>query len=433
MRVRFFWSELSSLLLDAPCSSIALRRAIRDVLYRTHAVAIFPKSGVETVGRRPPPDLWDDECYDVMVGRNAAWRRWCRECTAEVARGIGLFSFADITKGIEADFMQVQGMLKRARYEQRTANRRDHSFKTSGAPPPAVPHAGAALCQRALREHAGMIVVLDIITSTYESWRLSNQRSKRPPFPVCRRLSWLPVVPSVRTTFDTSSNAPRKDALRLQQKLKKQERARLDFHGLAGDVRGFLAFMTHKYGSFCRGWRKDVATDEMGVANVLQSDFFHAMRKIGYTGQLLTLWKELTHNEKESCWLADLDPKLSRGLDQLASGLWKVYRRGTQQAWEDIPRAWLTRMNFEEFLAWMNEQAIARSRGFAVSERQLFDVLDIKGIGTVTLKEFRFLDYWAHKRLKKPLPPDEAPPEPPTSPKSEPRHMAVVHAAYSRR
>ena len=83
MRVRFFWSELSSLLLDAPCSSIALRRAIRDVLYRTHAVAIFPKSGVETVGRRPPPDLWDDECYDVMVGRNAAWRRWCRECTAE--------------------------------------------------------------------------------------------------------------------------------------------------------------------------------------------------------------------------------------------------------------------------------------------------------------------------------------------------------------
>eukprot|EP00439_Symbiodinium_sp_Y106_P038574 s857_g4.t1 len=213
----------------------------------------------------------------------------------------------------------------------------------------------------------------------------------------------------------------RKDALRLQHKLKKQERERLDFHGLAGDVRGFLAFMTHKYGSFCRGWRKDVATDEMGVANVLQSDFFHAMRKIGYTGQLLTLWKELTHNEKESCWLADLDPKLSRGLDQLASGLWKVYRRGTQQAWEDIPRAWLTRMNFEEFLAWMNEQAIARSRGFAVSERQLFDVLDIKGIGTVTLKEFRFLDYWAHKRLKKPLPPDEVPPEPPTSPKSEPR------------
>mmetsp|Transcript_10837 Transcript_10837/g.25950 ORF Transcript_10837/g.25950 Transcript_10837/m.25950 type:complete len:593 (+) Transcript_10837:1-1779(+) len=217
----------------------------------------------------------------------------------------------------------------------------------------------------------------------------------------------------------------RKDALRTRYRLKKEERQRLDLHGLAGDVRGFLAFMTHRYGSFSRGWRKDVAPDEVGVGPVLQSDFFHAMRNIGYTGQLLSLWKELTR-EKESCWLADLDQKLSRGLDQLASGMYKVYRRGTQQAWEDIPKAWMTRMNFEEFLTWMNDQAVSRSRGFAVSSRTLFDVLDIQGSGTVTLKEFRFLDHWAHKRLKKPLPPEEVPlpPPPPLSPKSEPRSPA---------
>ena len=32
--------------------------------------------------RRPQPDWWDDECYDQLVSRNAAWRRWRRERTA---------------------------------------------------------------------------------------------------------------------------------------------------------------------------------------------------------------------------------------------------------------------------------------------------------------------------------------------------------------
>eukprot|EP00913_Durusdinium_trenchii_P002841 g2629.t1 len=50
------------------------------------------------------------------------------------------------------------------------------------------------------------------------------------------------------------------------------ERERLDFHGLAGDVRGFTAFLTHRYGSICRGWRTGVAPDEMGLAPVLQSE-----------------------------------------------------------------------------------------------------------------------------------------------------------------
>ncbi|CAK9099671.1 Uncharacterized protein SCF082_LOCUS46675 [Durusdinium trenchii] len=132
----------------------------------------------------------------------------------------------------------------------------------------------------------------------------------------------------------------RKDALQTRYRLKKKERERLDFHGLAGDVRGFTAFLTHRYGSICRGWRTGVAPDEMGLAPVLQSDFFMAMHKMGFTGNVLSLWKELTHGAKESCWLGvawwswlkhaglrdptrrfkDIDHKLQRGLDQLAAG-----------------------------------------------------------------------------------------------------------------
>mgnify|MGYP002803552946 CR=1 FL=1 len=217
-------------------------------------------------------------------------------------------------------------------------------------------------------------------------------------------LSAFTSLPSCAESENLRWELQRKDALRLRYKLKKEERERLDFHGLAGDVRGFLAFLTHRYGSMCRGWRKEVATDEMGIAPVLKSDFFMAMHKMGFTGNVLTLWKELTQGARESCWLGDLDHKLTRGLDQLASGLFKVYKGGARQAWEEVPRAWSTRMNFHEFVQWTEEQAIIRSRGFAVSTRCLFDALDIHGSGTVTEEDFCFLDHWAHKRLKKPLP-----------------------------
>jgi len=217
-------------------------------------------------------------------------------------------------------------------------------------------------------------------------------------------ISTFAAVPSCAEFDNLRWELQRKDALNLRYKLKKEERERLDFHGLAGDVPGFKAFLTHRYGSMCRAWRREVAPDEMGIAPVLKSDFCMAMHKMGFTGNVLSLWKELTQGARESCWLGDLDHKLTRGLDQLAAGLFKVYKGGARQAWEEVPKAWATRMNFHEFMQWAEEQAIIRSRGFAVSNRCLFDALDLHGAGTVTLEEFTFLDHWAHKRLKKPLP-----------------------------
>ena len=88
MRVRLLtWSEkVMNQLREAPCSSVALRRAILDVLYSELVAMLWqsaPSQAPKRSRRRPQPDWWDDECYDVMVGRNAAWRRWCRERTPE--------------------------------------------------------------------------------------------------------------------------------------------------------------------------------------------------------------------------------------------------------------------------------------------------------------------------------------------------------------
>eukprot|EP00434_Breviolum_minutum_P037829 symbB.v1.2.033544.t1/scaffold4182.1/size43443/5 len=115
------------------------------------------------------------------------------------------------------------------------------------------------------------------------------------------------------------------------------------------------------------------------------------------------------HSDQWKGWLAGQSHQKSSSLALLrnassGASLFKVYKGGARQAWEEVPRAWSTRMNFHEFVQWTEEQAIIRSRGFAVSTRCLFDALDIHGSGTVTEEDFCFLDHWAHKRLKKPLP-----------------------------
>ena len=66
--------------------SLSERRAILEVLYGACVSMLWqsaPSPPSIPSGRRPQPDWWDDECYDVMVGRNAAWRRWCCERTPE--------------------------------------------------------------------------------------------------------------------------------------------------------------------------------------------------------------------------------------------------------------------------------------------------------------------------------------------------------------
>ena len=62
------------------------RRAALDVLYAEFVVLVWQGPEPFTTGyrrgnHRPQPDWWDDECYDQMVSRNAAWRRWRRERT----------------------------------------------------------------------------------------------------------------------------------------------------------------------------------------------------------------------------------------------------------------------------------------------------------------------------------------------------------------
>eukprot|EP00933_Yihiella_yeosuensis_P050217 TRINITY_DN47989_c0_g1_i1.p1 TRINITY_DN47989_c0_g1~~TRINITY_DN47989_c0_g1_i1.p1 ORF type:complete len:654 (-),score=120.92 TRINITY_DN47989_c0_g1_i1:51-2012(-) len=199
-----------------------------------------------------------------------------------------------------------------------------------------------------------------------------------------------------------------KKAIRRREELKKEEIKLLDFHGFAGDVAGFKAFLAHKFGLPARGWRKAVAPDEMGIANVFHSDFALALHKLGYGGNASSLWQALTQNKKSSVYLKDFEPQLSANLDLITRRLFKSFTGGAQEAWQDIeqmPRKNMLRINFDEFSEWVNDIAALLKPHEASGLRQIFEVLDMSGCGTVTEKDLRFFDHWAQKRFRKKLPP----------------------------
>jgi len=211
-----------------------------------------------------------------------------------------------------------------------------------------------------------------------------------------------------------------------KQRMKRasQDVKRLDFHGMLGDVKGLIAFLTHRYGDAVRGWRTAIAPDAdrgPGIAPVLRSDFAAAMRKIGYTENVMKTWKSLSGDGKQdSVSIRELDSRLAKGLDTLASQVFELYDGGAQAAWADIVKENAGRFKFDEFEEWISAYDIVL--GKSCSPRKLFSALDISNRGSVGYEDFRFIDHWAFHHLQIPLPaslkvdPRDIPPREPWSP-----------------
>ncbi|CAE8675290.1 unnamed protein product, partial [Polarella glacialis] len=172
-------------------------------------------------------------------------------------------------------------------------------------------------------------------------------------------------------------------------------------------VKGFRAFLAHKFGGSIRGWRRAVAPDEVGVAPVLFSDFCFAMRELGWSGNAMSLWKALS-NGKDSVGIQDLEPNVALGLDRLSVAIFKRYKGGVQDAWKDMDHEHGLRLTFCEFDEFLDNKDFipAVAGGWVVPMRRLFEAIDMSGRGSLTLEDLRFIDRWAHLRVHVPLPPD---------------------------
>jgi len=216
-------------------------------------------------------------------------------------------------------------------------------------------------------------------------------RFNPPPLPSCAKVADKYVV--------WQEEATQKRRNKYVEKIEE-----LDFHGFAGTVDGFRAYLAHKYGGAVRGWRQHMAPDEAGLKPVTWIEFCAGIRRTGYAGQAKTLWQHISRNNGGlSAGLEDLDPGLAKQLDSLCDVWADEYKsQGAWEAWKEFRREHACRANYLEFCNFIQENNLLPDDR-RIDIRRIFDALDLAGIGTITCADLNFFDHWAHRRLGRPL------------------------------
>jgi hypothetical protein len=226
-----------------------------------------------------------------------------------------------------------------------------------------------------------------------------------------------------------------------RKQMRVDELVGLDFHGFGGTIDGLRAFLAHKYsGGSARGWRTAIAPDDAGVKPATKMEFLQGLKRIGYAGQAMTLWKALSkRNNGYSAGLEDLEPDLAIQLDALARRWIERYERGAYEAWPDVRREHAGRATLVEFASFLDEQDLLPDE-LDLDLRRVFDVLAFRSCTTLTRDDLRFLDSWAARRLGVPLCEEEEDPvaeEPvrytPPPPKSPPSNDLAAFREFLKR
>lgn len=198
--------------------------------------------------------------------------------------------------------------------------------------------------------------------------------------------------------------AHEKEKLELRQQLRDEAYQHLDFHGVGGDVDGLRALLTHRYGGSARGWRIAIAPDKVGNNAATYSEFCIGLRRLGYGGQIVTLWKSMSKG-RLAVHLEDLEPDLAEQLDVCARTISEHFENGAFGAWKQLRREHLGRATFEEFANFIatsgadGEGLISQEDAPHVNLRRIFQVIDYHGVGTITKSDLHFLDQWGSRRL----------------------------------
>jgi len=228
-----------------------------------------------------------------------------------------------------------------------------------------------------------------------------------------------PPVPSCATMVSAKREQLRQRSSKQRLRLKQEEVDRLNFHGMAGDIPGLRAFLIHKFGGSVRGWRCAIAPDPIGLGPVLFSDFCAGLKRIGFAGNAMSLWKALRRNARDAktVRLEHFEPDLAVELDALAESIFNMFEGGAREAWQNFERYQLGRANFNDFRLFLRD-SLQLPESSRLAHRRLFEALDTAGLGSVTLQDLLFIDHWAGYRLGIPLP--SAPPDLRDAPDPEP-------------
>jgi Ca2+-binding EF-hand superfamily protein len=169
---------------------------------------------------------------------------------------------------------------------------------------------------------------------------------------------------------------------------KTQSRTASSWFGGNSDVEEFLENLRAKYGTVTRAWRVGLDSDESGALDF--GEFCRAVRSLGMTGNLRTLFFNLDTDTSGVISLSELDAHASRVLEKFrARG---TERFGTiQNMWNVFDQDKSGTVAFAEFCESVGEL------GYTDPEetKELFNLLILRvGCRYITLNDILFLQNW---------------------------------------
>lgn len=162
------------------------------------------------------------------------------------------------------------------------------------------------------------------------------------------------------------------------------------------DVDEFREVLTSKFGSITRAWRMGLDADNSGLLDF--REFCSAVKSLGFTGNLRTLWFNLDTDDSGSISLKELDAPAAAALEK--------FRARSTLSHGSIPNMWRScldrdhskTVSYQEFAAHVGEL------GYEDDDEtwELFCLLIVRpGCTYITLDDILFLQSWEeHKRAQ---------------------------------
>jgi hypothetical protein len=146
---------------------------------------------------------------------------------------------------------------------------------------------------------------------------------------------------------------------------------------------GFRTMMLRKFGTCTRAWRV-LDCQKQGALN--KTEFSSALRVAGYGGSATVLWTAL--GVKNHVALKDIDPEAWELLGNFRTICVQSLKQ-LSKIFHEVGNASGTRLDFEGFCKKCKRMGLPRE---VCPFDVLFDIFDVKCVGSITYEEVKFLD-----------------------------------------
>lgn len=148
----------------------------------------------------------------------------------------------------------------------------------------------------------------------------------------------------------------------------------------------FNRFAEHKFGNTVRAW---FMLDPEGKMTIGQKQFARACDDIGFTGNVLALWRYLDSDQSGQITILELDNVAAVNLAEFKQVIRNEFQDSAQQVFMYMDDNRSDRLFRDEFVKGM------RLLGFkATAAARLFQMFDRERLGSITSKDLLFLDRW---------------------------------------